>query len=338
MGAVLFTIEVCVKGPILMRFLVTGAAGFIGSYLIPRLAREGHDVICADCSPGLAGCYDRFGTGVIPCDVGDREQVASIFRHVEALDRVVHLAYVMGTESEADPPRAMAVNALGTANIFEAACKAGVRRIIFLSSESVYGPQSVYGERPVTEDDYCAPRDHVLNYSLTKLLDEHLAAKYEARYGAGIVALRAPIVYGAGRTHGTTVWASEFASLPAQGLPVTLPFPADDTNCYIYVEDLVEQIYRLSLKQVLAHRVYNSGGHTVRGSDLAALARTVLPGARIEFLADGARSPFINSKDDTRIRREIGFTMRSMAEGVQAHIAEAAAGVDYGFGSVGGRS
>jgi UDP-glucose 4-epimerase len=196
-----------------MRFLVTGGAGFIGSYLIQRLTREGHAVVCADFSLGAAGFFSgRAGVDIIPCDVGDRKQVAAIFDDVQPVDRVVHLAYVMGAESEADPLLAMRVNALGTANIFEAACHAGVRRVIFLSSESVYGPQSAYGERPVTEDDYCAPRDHVLSYSLTKLLNEHLAAKYEARYGAEMIALRAPIVYGAGRTRGTTVWA---AILPA---------------------------------------------------------------------------------------------------------------------------
>ncbi len=300
-----------------MRFLVTGATGFVGSYLTRRLVGEGHHVVRVDCAA------DKSGMDVVPCDVSDPDQVSAIFRDVRPVDRVIHLAYLMGAESEADPPLAMRVNALGTANIFEAACQAGVRRLIFLSSESVYGPQSAYGDRPVAEDDYCAPRDHLLNYSLTKLLNEHLAAKYQARYGTEMIALRAPIVYGAGRMRGTTVWASDFASLPAQGLPVTLPFPADDANCYIYVEDLSEQIYLLSLKHVLAHRIYNSGGHTLRGSELAALVRAVLPSACIEFREDGPRSPFIHFMDDTRIRAEIAFTMRSMAEGVQAHIAMA---------------
>jgi UDP-glucose 4-epimerase len=308
-----------------MTFLITGATGFIGSYLTKRLAREGHDVVCADSLPHHAGLSDKLGVDVVPCDVGDREQVAALFGDVKPVDRVVHLAYVMGAESEADPQLAMRVNALGAANLFGAASEAGVQRIIFLSSESVYGPQSVYGQRPVTEDDYCAPGDHVLNYSLTKLLNEHLAAKYEARYGTEIIAMRAPIVYGAGRTRGTTVWASAFASLPSQGLPVKLPFPADDVNCFIYVEDLVEQIYLFSLKRVLAHRVYNAGGHTVCGSELAEFVRGVLPKASIEFQGDGPRSPFIHSMDDARIRAEIDFRMRSMAEGVRAHIARAAA-------------
>ena len=140
----------------------------------------------------------------------------------------------MGAEAEADPPGAMRVNAHGTANLFAEAAARGVKRILFASSESVYGnSQAIYGDRPVTEDDFCSPRDHVLNYSLTKLLNEHLAAKYEAKYGTATVSLRVAIAYGPGRRRGTTVWASDFASLPALGKPVTLPFPEDDWNCYI---------------------------------------------------------------------------------------------------------
>lgn len=209
--------------------------------------------------------------------------------------------------------------------------------MIFLSSESVYGPQAVHGSRPVAEDDSCPPTCHVLNYSLTKLLNEHLAGKYEMRYGTEIVSLRAPIVYGAGRTRGMTAWASDFASLPAQGLPVTLPFPADDVNCYIYVEDLVEQIYLLSLKPELAHRVYNTGGHTIRGAELVSLVREVLSDARLEFRADGPRSPFIHAMDDARICAEIGRTMRSMSEGVRDHIAKAQ-GASSAQASLTGRS
>jgi nucleoside-diphosphate-sugar epimerase len=305
-----------------MKFLVTGGTGFIGSYLIPQLACEGHSVVCLDCMP-LQAHYSG-EVVVIPCDVGDQAQVTAAFRDAQPIDRVIHLAYLMGAESEADPILAMRVNALGTVNVFDTACRARVSRVVFLSSESVYGPQAAYGGRAVAEGDWCAPRDHVLNYSLTKLLNEHLAKKYESRYGTEMVSLRAPVVYGAGRTRGTTVWASDFASLPAQGLPVRLPFPADDVNCYIYVEDLVGQIYFLSLKPKLSYRIYNAGGHTVRGSDLASLVRDLLPDAHIEFRADGPYSPFIHEMDDTRIRAELGITIRSMSDGVRDHIAKAA--------------
>jgi len=308
-----------------MSFLVTGGTGFIGSYVVRCLLQHGEPVLCFDRSPD-AEVMGLFASEVevVAGDVGDRQQVAKIFKIHPHIERVVHLAYMMGAESEADPPAAMRVNALGTANLFAEACAHGVKRIVFTSSESVYGKtQTVYGDRPVTEEDFCSPRDHALNYSLTKLLNEHLAAKYEARYGIPIVSVRPPVVFGNGRKRGTTAWASDFASLPALGQPVTLPFPENDRNSYIYVADLAEEIYQLSVKPSLAYRTYNTGGHTLSTPELVALVRELAPGARISFSPDKPNSPFIYRMDDQRIRQELGCGLRPMREAIKDHIEEA---------------
>jgi nucleoside-diphosphate-sugar epimerase len=287
-----------------MKFLVTGAKGFIGTHVKQALERDGHNVIATD----------------LETDVSEAAIVEELFLASPGVEGVVHLAYVMGAEAEADPVLAMRVNALGTANVMAHACRSGVTRILFLSSESVYGrSQAIYGDRPVREDDYCAPADHALNYSVTKLLNEHLAAKYEARYGTEIVSLRAAIVYGPGRKRGTTAWASDFVTRPALGEPVALPFPPWDRHCYIYVEDLAEQIRRLMVKPELKYRIYNSGGHTLSGLDIAALIREVIPGAQIAFREDLPCSPFIYRMDDSRIREEIGFQPRPMRDGIAHH-------------------
>ena len=305
-----------------MNFLITGGTGFIGSYVVRNLLGHGQTVLCADLEPdGDVVANFPPEVKVVPCDVSDEGKVASLFKDHGPIDRVVHLAYVMGAEAEKDPVKAMRVNGLGTAHVFSLASACGVERVLFQSSESVYGKtQDNYGDRPLAEEEFCSPRDHVLNYSLTKLLNEHLAAKYEARHGTVFISLRAPIVYGAGRKRGTTAWASDFASLPALGQPVTLPFPAEDYNCYIYVEDLAEQIYQLCSKASLSHRIYNAGGHTVQATELAAIVSRIVPGARISFSADRPRSPFIYRMDDSRIRAELHLDLRSMEEGVREHI------------------
>jgi UDP-glucose 4-epimerase len=307
-----------------MSFLVTGGTGFIGSYVVRCLLRHGERIVCLDRSPDpealrlLASEIE-----LIEGDVADREPLTALFERHPEIERVLHLAYLMGAESEADPPAAMRVNALGTANLFAEACARGVKRIVFTSSESVYGKSQVsYGDRPVNEEDFCSPRDHVLNYSLTKLLNEHLAAKYEARYGVPIVSVRPPVVFGHGRKRGTTAWASDFASLPALGQSVTLPFPESDWNCYVYVADLAEQIYQLSVKPSLAHRVYNSGGHTLPAPELAALVRELIPQAQIGFSPDKPNSHFIYRMDDHRIQQELGCLLRPMREAVADHIKE----------------
>ncbi len=307
-----------------MSFLVTGGTGFIGSYVVRCLAEHGGRVVCLDRAPD-PDVLPLFSSAVtvVAGDVSDRAQLAAVFDSHPDIDRVAHLAYMMGAESEADPPAAMRVNALGAANVFAEACARRVKRIVFTSSESVYGKgQAAYGDRDVSEEDYCSPHDHVLNYSLTKLLNEHLAAKYEAHYGVPIVSLRASVVFGHGRKRGTTAWASDFLSLPAQGKAVTLPFPENDWNCYVYVADLAEEIYQLAVKPTLAHRIYNSGGHTLPVTALAALVRELVPDARISFSPDKPNSPFIYRMDDRRIRQELGDLLRPMREALRDHVEE----------------
>jgi UDP-glucose 4-epimerase len=307
-----------------MSFLVTGGTGFIGSYVVSALLEHGEQVVCLNRTPDpeVVKLFPP-QVEVITGDVSDRQQVAAVFSSHPSIDRVVHLGYIMGVESEADPVTAMRVNALGAAQLFEEACAHGVKRIVFTSSIALYGKtQALYGDRPVSEDDFCSPQEQTYVYSLTKLLNEHLAIKYEARYGVPIVSIRPPIVFGHGRKRGTTAWASDFASHPARGKPVTLPFPETDRNCYIYVADLAEQIYQLSVKPSLAHRIYNSGGHTLSASEFAALVREQLPGAQINFSPDKPNSAFINRLDDQRIRTELGCLLRPMREAIRAHIEE----------------
>ena len=202
-----------------MSFLVTGGTGFIGSYVVRCLLEHGQQVVSLNRTPDPE--VTRLFTSnveVITGDVSDRAQLAAIFESHPQIDRVVHLGYIMGIESEADPIMAMRVNALGAAILFTEACTHGVKRIVFSSSISLYGrSQTAYGERPVTEDDFCSPQEQSYIYSLTKLLNEHLAIKFEARYGVPIVSVRPPIVFGHGRKRGTTAWASDFVSLPARG-------------------------------------------------------------------------------------------------------------------------
>ena len=96
-----------------------------------------------------------------------------------------------------------------------------------------------------------------------KLLNEHMGRRYVQRYGASIVCTRPPVVFGHGRKRSAVMWAEHFASKPAVGEPVTLPFGAQTRDTWIYKDDCAEQLVRLALKPKLAHFVYNNGGHCV---------------------------------------------------------------------------
>jgi nucleoside-diphosphate-sugar epimerase len=218
------------------------------------------------------------------------------------------------------------VNVVGMTHMFEAAVQRKLARVVFTSSETVYGPsQKAYGDRPVTEDDFCDPCSHTFTYAVMKLLNEHMGRRYVQRHGASIVCTRPPVVFGHGRKRSAVMWAEHFASKPAIGEPVTLPFGPETRDTWIYKDDCAEQLVRLALKPKLSHFAYNSGGTCVSAGELAAIVRKFLPEAHINFDPSRPGTPLIDNQGGTRLIREIDFAPRSLAEGVRAHINEARA-------------
>jgi nucleoside-diphosphate-sugar epimerase len=232
----------------------------------------------------------------------------------------------MSAEVEANPHLGARVNVLGMVNLFEAAVNHTLERLIFTSSETVYGAsQQVYGERPVKECDHCAPSDHYFTYGVMKILNEFMAEKYVQKHGISIACARPPVVFGHGRKRGAVLWAEQFFSLPAISKPASLPFSANNRDCWVYVDDCAEQLVRLALKPRLAHFAYNSTGHAIRAGDLAEIVRRWAPAAEITFDETKPSTPLVDDLDGTRLIEEIGFTPRPIEAGVLAHMNEARA-------------
>jgi nucleoside-diphosphate-sugar epimerase len=104
-----------------------------------------------------------------------------------------------------------------------------------------------------------------------------MGRRYAERLGASIVCTRPPVVYGHGRKRSAVMWAEHFASKPAVGQPVTLPFAPLTRDTWIYKDDCAEQLVRLALKPKVAHFAYNSGGQCVTAAELAAIVKKWLP-------------------------------------------------------------
>jgi nucleoside-diphosphate-sugar epimerase len=312
-----------------MKFLVTGGGGFIGWRVVRNLLARGIPVVVADYAidsrlrerlEGESGDLVSFAS----CDVSEYTDLGRCFRSHPDITHAIHLAYLMSAEVEANPPLGARVNVLGMVNLFEAAVNQRLQRLVFTSSETVYGAsQQVFGEHPIKENEYCAPSDHFFTYGVMKLLNEFTARKYVQKHGVSIACARPPVVFGHGRKRGSVLWAEEFFSLPAIGKPVSLPFPAATSDCWVYVDDCAEQLVRLALQPHLAHFAYNSTGYTIRACDLAAIVHSLLPGAQISFDETKPPTPLVDSLDGTRMVEEIGFTPRPLREGVLAHINEA---------------
>ena len=314
-----------------MKFLVTGGTGFIGWRVARNILARGIPAVIADWSidPPVRERLERAAGGLasfVNCDVSEFHDVASIFRLHPDLTHAIHLAYLMSAEVEANPHLGVRVNVLGMVNMFEAALNHRLQRLVFTSSETVYGAsQRVYGNRAVTEPDFCAPADHFFTYGVMKILNEFMAEKYLRKHGISLACARPPVVFGHGRKRGAVLWAEQFVSLPAVGKPVSLPFSAESRDCWVYVDDCAEQLVRLALKPELSHFAYNSSGSSVSAREFARLVRRWLPEAEIAFDENKPATPLVDNLDGSRMIRETGFTPRPLSEGILAHINEARA-------------
>src|ERR671935_881804 len=170
-----------------MRFVVTGAAGFIGSHLAETLLAAGHEVVGIDC---FTDYYDQAlkeenarGLDVRRVDLAEDEF------ELAGLDGVFHLAAQPGVRSFGDVfPLYLRRNVLASQRVFEAAARDGVR-VVFASSSSIYGDAERY---PTPEDTRPVP---LSPYGITKLACEHLLRAYERSFGLDTVALRYFTVY-----------------------------------------------------------------------------------------------------------------------------------------------
>ena len=315
------------------RLLITGGTGFIGRRVCRAALEREIPLVILDSDPaedavgelrGLCADHSREHVSVVQADVSELDQVETAFGQHSDITHVIHLAAMMTAAVEEDPVTAARVNVVGTANVLEASARHQVARVVFVSSEAVYGhSQSRYGSRGVREEDFCPPLEHHFTYGAMKLLCEFLASKYVSTRGLSVACLRPSVVFGYGRAAGAQSWGESFASSPAVGEAAAFPFPSDNRECWIYVDDCAEQAVRLALKTDLEHFVYNSGGESVTCAELAGQVKQHLPEAQISFDESKPRTPLIDDMDGSRLEGEIGYRPRPLSEGLLAHINEA---------------
>ena len=316
-----------------MNILVTGGLGFIGSNVVLQLLKKDISVIVADLEnqknkEKLLNKIEKIGkkTNAVTfekLDITNFENLEYIFSSY-TIDSVINLAYGIGAICEEQPLLASKINIVGTTSVFDMVVKHNIRRLVFASSETVYGEkQSIFGQRAVTEEDYTGINNHFFTYGVMKLLNEFMAEKYIKKHGCSIAYTRPSVVFGYGRQNTALNWAEEFASKPAMGHAVDLPFSKNNKDNWIYVEDCAEQLVRLCLKDKLNFSCFNTGSQTVDGYELEETVKKIIPDAQLNFLKEQSFTPLIDDQDDNRIRKEINFHPRSFAEGVECLIKEA---------------
>lgn len=253
-----------------MRFLITGAAGFLGSSLANRLVREGHlvrgldDLSTGD--PASLSPEVHFTRG----DVNDRPKLWSLLQDV---DCVYHLAArVMVPESVLYPREYNLVNVGGTVSLMEAMRDVGVRRVVFISSGAVYGDQQ---EQPVREDALPDPRSP---YAVSKLAAEFYVKTIGALWGIDTLCLRVFNAYGPGQ-HIAPVHAPVVMAFLRQALnngTLVIHGDGEQTRDYVYVDDVVNAMIAASTAPEVNQLTINVGsGKETSVRDLAAMVVSV---------------------------------------------------------------
>lgn len=259
----------CVSGPII-RALVTGCAGFIGSTLANELLSRGHRVVGID---ALTDSYDvSLKTANIESLAHDRfEMVHADLATIvlkplldEPFDAIFHLAGQPGVRSswgdEFGSYTANNINA--TQNLLEAVLRSGhSTRVIYASSSSVYGQAETY---PTSEDMLPRPFSP---YGVTKLAGEHLVGLYRENFGLDTTSFRFFTVYGPRQRPDMAF--TRFLKAAVAGEPLRIFGSGEQIRDFTYVDDIVAALIQAALSTAPLPRVMNlSGGSSVSVNEI----------------------------------------------------------------------
>ncbi|VVB74025.1 L-arabinose 1-dehydrogenase (NAD(P)(+)) [uncultured archaeon] len=237
-----------------MRFIVTGGAGFIGSHLTDALVAQGHDVVVVDNL--YAGKKENVNrkAKLEKVDIRRYEKLLPVFR---GADGVFHLAAIPRVPvSVINPLETTEVNIQGTLNVFWAAKNAGVKRVVYASSSSVYGNQKTL---PLVETMTPKP---VSPYALQKHVGEEFARLFKELYDFPVISLRFFNVYGprVDLSSEYSLVIGKFLKQRMDGKPLTIFGDGEQSRGFSYVTDVAAaNIAAMMSRKVSGAEVINVG-------------------------------------------------------------------------------
>lgn len=297
------------KGCILMKAVVTGGAGFIGSHLVDALLNSGHEVIV----------LDNFSTGrlenlehvknrvrIQECDLSFTGDWAL---NLKGVDWVFHLAALADiVPSIQHPEPYFKANVHSTFNLLQACSDMGVRRFVYAASSSCYGIPDFF---PTSENADIRPQ---YPYALTKRMGEELVMHWAQVYKLPAISLRFFNVYGTrSRTSGT--YGAVFGVFLAQKLgrqPYTVVGDGAQTRDFTYVTDVAGALLAAASSDRVGS-IYNVGsGHTISVNRLVALL-----GGEKTYIPKRPGEPDCTFADISKIKHELGWSpLITIEEGV----------------------
>jgi UDP-glucuronate 4-epimerase len=294
------------------RVLVTGAAGFIGSHVCEALVARGDDVVGVDnFDPFYARGIKERNLETLRRGARFRFVEADVVRDplpVEGAGAVLHLAAKPGVRPSLEDPAAYSeANVTGTVRVFEAARRAGVTRVVFGSSSSVYGDAT---PAPFAED---APAVSPISpYAASKRAGELMAHAFAHLHGMRIACLRFFTVYGPRQRPDLAI--HRFTDSVARGRPLRMHGDGSSERDYTYITDCVDGVLSAVAwtgrpgPAGIAPPINIGGGARVRLDRLIELIERALgQKAKIERHPDQPGDVRLTAADLRRAERELGY-------------------------------
>lgn len=320
-----------------MAILVTGGTGMLGSAVVRRLQQRGDDVVILDLRYDehyLKGRnLDLDAVTIEIADLADREALDGVLAKHD-IGKIVHLAAAVSSLCNRDPTAGTFANCVGTAYLFEAAHRAGVRRIAMASSVATYGPGADFdGPVDLGPEDFeegrhpFAPLSPV--YGAGKAYQEALARHHNRFNGMEIAGVRAAFMASPGRPTRPPlgIVSGEMIDAVARGESVSVR-ASRSVVPYVYMEDVVTQLLTLldaRPEQLSRGPFFNSGATTVTVEEILAVVQELVPDADITLGGESEELNLGNGKEYSDALFVETFGVRrtfDVRRGVEAHIAE----------------
>ena len=296
------------------RVFITGATGFLGSWIIARMVKNGIEVIATD----VRNTYSRLTALDLDlrpdrdpplldyrrCDVTNAAEIENLIAEIRPTC-IIHLAALQIPQCREMPGLAVSVNIGGHINVFEAARKAGVTKIIYTSSiaakprGNVNAPANLYG--------------------VFKKADEEIARIYWNDFHMSSLGLRPYVVYGFGRDDGETSAITRAIEAAALGINFEIPFSTK--SCFQYVGDVAEVFVRASSASWTGALLSDISETTHSTDEVIAAIQAEVPNAAVTC----AKTPRVSPSDgfETSVLRQIigDVEESSLREGIRKTVA-----------------
>ena len=305
-----------------LTFLLTGAHGCIGAWIVKRLLEAQARVVIFDRSADpqrLRQIMDQREISLIHLITGDITEADVLLPIIDRFEvtNLIHLAGLQVPTCRADPRLGALVNVIGTINVFEAVRRSAgqIKNVVYASSAAVFGvPEE---DRPMTERDEPQPSSH---YGVFKRCNEGNAHVYFLDHGVHSVGLRPLTVYGVGRDFGVTSDPTKAMKAAVVGRPFHIRFGG--RTDFQYVADTADVFIRSAIADLQGAHVFNLHGEVVHIADVVKEIERVMPAARGTISLADQLLAIPTAMDDAALRAAIGpVPATSLSEGVSATIA-----------------